>query len=526
MSNQEIVVPILYKDIVSYIRENNLTKKTTCGRYSMYSNQSPVNSPTDGMKRGLVVDDNNVKVSQAPDAPYQICSDDPDIGIKLSSFRARIIGMESYVGTSAILIIKLPDGTFSISTNQCIDAYQSRFNSPFSTASSLGNLWEILMKKANVYDKYVKYMDQCEPGHVDVWMIGDMAMIGYDYISLSMTIRSNGDVISPDFTSNVEIDRSGGTNIPFGSFYSGEYFQDVYDGWCDRLVYEFNNSPMPRSRVIYGTGIANDGEKLNVSNMITIKLINGTYKTFNGAMGNDPNPMRRICNLMKLCSLTEEAISSIYNEQDNINRATNSYIIRKEDDMTSQMAESYLAMLLKFNPSITICTFFLYERFVDHIVHTFEAFKSIRRKVFTGKNSWDVIKTELWHIFHNNVYTRDDIKKHIFDILTINTISLELMSEVKRLNFDYKVDTSSTDSVKEIMFKVPRTVDIIFASLRNTPLLDNPSKFYSINIDQSRLTQGHGALLRYLEYCLQHVAQPIPDESDLDCYDCDNITVE
>lgn len=235
-----------------------------------------------------------------------------------------------------------------ISTNQNINAYNAKFTSPIfsnnykNETKTLGHLFETLIstfldeKFKITFDDYKKSLT--DYGSIDVWWICEQSRTLFPFrekniIKYAYTIHSSGKIM---------------------------YKLDFFEQQDMNNLFQKINSNIPTSLLAFQQA---DG---HVNTLTPYKIVNDAYEDLMNALNNDPNFIRRIVLLLRF----------VYSKQSEIDEYHNSIDLKKEglfriQNITPQLAEYYLKVLIRYNPTFAFLTLFLFERFYLRVEDNF-----------------------------------------------------------------------------------------------------------------------------------------------------------
>ena len=370
--------------------------------------------------------------------PFQYTSGDPELYSIYEQYR-EIVLMKKPINSTLISVLCLNyegNKTPFVSTNQCMNAYLSKYTSPlkpYELGSSYGEIWETLMKMNNLYNDYMKEVSDYDVNTTDVWWIcealrTETPLFGGHVLKYAYSIMPNGNVV-----------------------FNSKYFV-VEDR--EILAKEIADTNVPAS--LYSLMTLDPNVPLNVNNTISITIVNEKYVDIQKAVGNEPNIIRRVVALIQFAKWEQKQIDDYYQQLEMKNRGFKD--MHRVEHMTSEIAIEYLIKLFWYNPTMVWLSFYLYERLIDHLESSYhDHIQAKKLNPTTWQNDRRNVPVNFWtHANHcaNNYYHsngRKPLKRGNIEYLLLlnqsaDVISVEVMKEINNIiSGDSKYSSASSE---------------------------------------------------------------------------------
>lgn len=479
-----IKLPVQYNSDFSKV-----AKITTFKDYSLISGEF---DDCKKVARGWVVRPNGSLVSRVPNMPKTVdleCAMSADYNI-LTNGSMLVMPPMDYV---QINVYRLEDGMgnamIMISTNQHINAYTSKFTAPILPRYSKvthGLMFEKILRAEDYFDEYIAKMKREPYGTVDVWWMctderSDSPFNPKVNVVYYFNVQHDSQVYycynKSDIPVNATIVRYDYT-VPFGTpitvydekhvpFRSGDmakfayriapngdlmYFKTEnenvilfhppmycsYVGKKQQLIEFMHKSQLPMCACVV---LTEDSNVPNVANVNLLNVPNKSFENIKKATNNDPNLVNRVVLLMQYAMVDigcdeETTMKHIF---EMAYKSTRTDMFRREE-MSRQIALTYLEVLLKYNPTYVWLAFYTFNKLIDHVAAEYKEYKRIGREnnkfTFWKKCNakLDESKTlprETEHAYAKTLTHRDHVRNMLLREFTCFDLSYQMSLEIK-----------------------------------------------------------------------------------------------
>lgn len=382
------------------------------------------------IRRGIIFGSDNKQILEYPSTPIQILFDSRQ-NLETNLFLECELNSVNIYCT--ILKDTFENNLMFVTTNQKLNAYQSRFGLPFSNESSFGDLFETCLRRfenKNFFDNYTKHNVFNEKyKNVDVWFIRE---------------ESKGNVpYSNETNANYAYSINPESEIYFKDTNHLLNFETIVEKFKNA---EKNNEPYS----VYYFSKINQDEPLNVSNTRMIKLVNSKHIEIQNALGNQPNLVKRIIDVYKnwICS-TPYYDSSFVNNF-------------KIEENLIENGEKYLENICIFNPTLFWATFLLLNLYIDKISTMYQKFVDCKIKKLPKNIDSNSYESKLinhlnlrWNFMRKNTKERVRITRAIIEDVMFCTMDSNLIFElvIKEIGNNFIHPSKKTLNILTTMLK-------------------------------------------------------------------------